>query len=77
MTELVTFFGNFLPSLCMNHLFNLYFCLFLEVKTVDKAAVGDSSTTRSSLLKKDAQSAQSAAVKYHSNNAVIKPSTKI
>lgn len=53
------------------------FYLFLEVKTVEKTAVGDSSTTRSSLLKKDAQSAQSAATKYHSNNSVVKPSTKI
>jgi hypothetical protein len=54
----------------------LYFYLFLEVKTVEKTAVGDSSTTRSSLLKKDAQSAQSAAVKYHSNNSLLKPTAK-
>jgi hypothetical protein len=54
----------------------LYFYLFLEVKTVEKTAVGDSSTTRSSMLKKDAQSAQSAAAKYHSNNSLLKPTAK-
>jgi hypothetical protein len=54
------------------------FYLFLEVKTVDKTAVGDSSTTRSSMLKKDAQSAQSATAKYHSNNSLVKrESTKV
>jgi len=55
----------------------LFFNLFLEVKTVDKTAVGDSSTTRSSMLKKDAQSAQSAAAKYHSNNSLLKPTAKV
>jgi hypothetical protein len=56
---------------------NLNLYLFLEVKTVEKTAVGDSSTTRSSMLKKDAQSAQTTTVKYHSNNSLLKTTNKL
>lgn len=70
--EAFPFWNCFQTYLLIDHIL-----LFLEVKTVEKTAVGDSSTTRSSMLKKDAQSAQTTTVKYHSNNSLLKTTKPI